>query len=97
MAILNLLGAKAHLNASHAGAHYRCSPRTPFLAVTGTFPSTPLYVQVTNGKLGPRITSEWSIRPEPDDGPVSVPDQQSGLKRPADSLSNAVLSVITHK
>jgi len=37
MAILNLLGAKAHLNASHAGAHYRCSPRTPFLARDGHF------------------------------------------------------------
>jgi hypothetical protein len=24
-----------------------------------TLPSTPLYVQVTTGKLGPRITSEW--------------------------------------
>src|SRR6266403_986704 len=34
MAILNLLGAKAHLNASHVGAHYRCSPRTPFTALT---------------------------------------------------------------
>jgi len=28
-------------------------------APTGTCPSTPLYVQVTTGKLGPRITSEW--------------------------------------
>ena len=37
MAILNLLGAKAHLNASHAGAHYRCSLRTPFLARDGHF------------------------------------------------------------
>ncbi len=37
MAILNLLGAKAHLNASHAGAHYRCSTRTPFLARDGRF------------------------------------------------------------
>jgi len=31
--ILNLLGAKAHLNASPAGVHGRCSPRTPMLAI----------------------------------------------------------------
>jgi hypothetical protein len=40
--ILNLLGAKAHLNASPAGVHDRCSPRTPLLARDGHFSERPM-------------------------------------------------------
>jgi hypothetical protein len=57
MAILNLLGAKAHLNASHAGAHYRCSPRTPFLANFGFADHRPRIVGILcNGLVLARTT-----------------------------------------
>src|SRR5882762_9979452 len=61
-------------------------------APTGTCPSTPLYVQVTTGKLGPRITSEWpTIRKLASASGLSDLVGMSSPKRLFDTMENVVI------
>src|SRR6266480_6483335 len=62
MAILNLLGAKAPLNASPAGVHDECSPRTPLLAPDGHFSEYPTLQELTRPSAFARFDIEHVSR-----------------------------------